>query len=94
LATAPDNTGIIKTIKPPAIQYMAGQSSSVAMPPAMLRDSRIPANSPPITIPTTRPRSAGRARWAAKGTMTWGTTLVKPTVKLATATTASSAPAR
>ena len=41
-----------------------------------------------MTVPTTRPRSAGSARWAANGTSSCGVIVVTPTARLAAASQA------
>ena len=41
-----------------------------------------------MTVPTTRPRSAGSARWAANGTSNCGVIVVTPTARLAAASQA------
>ena len=43
---------------------------------------------PLMTIPTTRPRSEGSARWAANGTSNCGVIEVTPTARLAAASQA------
>ena len=43
------------------------------------RDSRMPSISPPITLPTTRPREASGAKCAASGTRICTDTDAKPT---------------
>ena len=71
------------SISPAPIQNIARQPRCVPMKPAAVRDRRMPMSSPLITVPTTRPRSVGGARCAAKGTSSCGTTVVMPTAKLA-----------
>ena len=41
-----------------------------------------------MTVPTTRPRSSGSARWAANGTSNCGVIVVTPTARLAAASQA------
>jgi hypothetical protein len=64
------------------------QPTTAATVPLTVRERRMPASRPPITVPMAPPRSLGATRPAAKGTIIWGTDEANPRRKLAAASVA------
>ena len=60
-----------------------GQDVTCVMKLAIGRDSMMPSISPLVTVPTTRPRVASGARWAAKGSSICTTTALDPITSIA-----------
>ena len=85
---APSRPGPRATIRAAAIPYIARHPRYSPTRPLTVRAARMPMSRPLMTVPTTRPRSEGSARWAANGTSNCGVIEVTPTTRLAAASQA------
>ena len=61
---------MIASIATAEMKNTARHDVTAAIALAIGRDSKMPSNSPLITLPTTAPRLCSGARWAASGTST------------------------